>query len=68
MCLGYEGILGAISGDGVTRSGVLDVGEQRLEIGLSFVPEARTGDRILAHSGQGVRVISSSSTKSIERA
>jgi uncharacterized Zn-binding protein involved in type VI secretion len=68
MCLGYEGTLTDVEGDGLTRHGVLVVGERRFEIGLSFVPDARSGDRLLAHSGQGVRVISSSSTKWIERA
>lgn len=68
MCLGYEGVLASTSGEGVTRRGVLVVGEQHHEVGLTFLPDARAGDRILAHSGQGVRLISSSSTKLIERA
>jgi hydrogenase maturation factor len=68
MCLGYEGTLEAITGTGVTRRGILVIDDRRFEIGLAFVPEARTGDLVLAHSGQGVRVISSSSTKLIDRA
>lgn len=68
MCLGFEGILVDVTGDGVTRHGTLVVGDRRFEVGLAFVPEARDGDRILAHTGQGVRVVSSSSTKLIERA
>jgi hydrogenase maturation factor len=68
MCLGYEGTLAAVEGDGVTRRGVLVVGDRRFDIGLGFVPDAEVGDMILAHSGQGVRVVSSSSTKLIERA
>lgn len=67
MCLGYEGTLIETSGDGVARHGVLVVGDRRFEIGLAFVPDAREGDRVIAHSGQGVRVVTSS-TKLIERA
>lgn len=68
MCLGFEGTVTEVTGDGVSRHGVLVVGDRRFEIGLAFVPDARDGDRVLAHSGQGVRVISSSSTKLMDRA
>ena len=68
MCLGYEGVLTVVEGDGVERRGVLVIDDRSFDIGLTFVPDARAGDRVLAHSGQGVRVVSSSSTKLIERA
>ena len=68
MCLGYEGTLTGVEGEGVGRHGILIVGDRRYEIGLAFVPDARDGDTILGHSGQGVRVISSSSKKLSERA
>jgi hydrogenase maturation factor len=56
VCLGFEGELVSVDGDGVTRSGVLRIGDRDLLVGLSFVPEARVGDRLLVHSGQAVRV------------
>lgn len=56
MCLGFEGVLVGVDGVGVVRSGVLRVADHDYEIGLSFVPDAKVGDRIIAHSGQGVRV------------
>lgn len=68
MCLGFEGILEGVTGEGVARQGTLVVGERRFPIGLAFVPDAREGDRVLAHTGQGVRVVSSSSTKLMDRA
>jgi hypothetical protein len=68
VCLGYEGVLTAVEGNGVSRRGVLVVGDRTFEIGLGFVPDADVGDQVLAHSGQGVRVVSNSSTKLIERA
>ncbi len=57
MCLGFEGVLVGVNGVGVIRSGVLRVADRDYEIGLSFVPDAKVGDRLIAHSGQGVRVI-----------
>jgi hydrogenase maturation factor len=58
MCLGFEGMLVGVNGVGVVRSGVLRVADRDYEIGLSFVPDAKVGDRIIAHSGQGVRIVS----------
>lgn len=57
MCLGFEGMLVGVDGVGVVRSGVLRIADHDYEIGLSFVPDAKVGDRIIAHSGQGVRVV-----------
>lgn len=61
MCLGFEGVLVQVAGDGVARSGVIETATRRVLIGLGFVPEAQLGDTILAHSGQGVRVVGQSS-------
>jgi len=58
MCLGFEGMLVGVDGVGVVRSGVLRIADHDYEIGLSFVPDAKVGDRIIAHSGQGVRIVS----------
>jgi hydrogenase maturation factor len=59
MCIGFEGTLVSVQGDGVVRSGVIRVEEREYLIGLACVPEARIGDRIIAHSGQAVRVTES---------
>ena len=57
MCVGFEGTLIAVRGEGPTRLGVLQFDGRQYEIGLTFVPEARVGDRVVAHTGQGVRVV-----------
>lgn len=63
MCLGFEGVLVAVTGEGVTRSGTVRLEDRTLVVGLGFVPEARVGDRLLVHSGQAVRVQSSTSMR-----
>jgi hydrogenase maturation factor len=63
MCLGFEGLLLAVEGEGVARSGTVRFEGRDLEVGLAFVPEARIGDRLLVHSGQAVRVQSSTSMR-----
>lgn len=57
MCVGFEGVLIEESGDGLARRGVLEVGDRRFEIALTFTPEARVGDRLVAHTGQALRVV-----------
>lgn len=57
MCVGFEGTLTVVRGEGPTRSGVLIVDGHAYEIGLAFVPGARPGDRLVAHTGQGVRIV-----------
>lgn len=57
MCVGFEGTLAAVAGDGPARSGVLIVNGRFYDVGLAFVPEARPGDRLVAHTGQGVRIV-----------
>ena len=64
MCIGFEGRLIEAEGDGLTRSGVLQVGDRRYEIGLTFVPEAVVGDTVIAHTGQAVRVVPSAKRQS----
>jgi hydrogenase maturation factor len=59
MCVGFEGELVEVTGSGLTRSGILQVDDRRFPIGLTFVPEARLGDRVVAHTGQAVRVVAS---------
>lgn len=58
MCVGFEGTLVEAAGTGPTRHGILEVDDRRYEVGLTFTPEAEVGDRIIAHSGQAVRVAS----------
>lgn len=57
MCIGFEGVLVEAEGSGVVRIGLLRVGAREYRIGLACVPEAQVGDRIIAHSGQAVRVV-----------
>jgi hypothetical protein len=59
MCMGFEGVLIEIEGTGITRTGLLRVGQRDFAIGLACVPEAMVGDVVIAHSGQGVRVVAS---------
>ncbi|HUU85564.1 MAG TPA: HypC/HybG/HupF family hydrogenase formation chaperone [Phycisphaerae bacterium] len=39
------------------RLGVVDFQGSRLEVGLAFVPEARTGDWVLVHAGFALQVL-----------
>jgi len=57
--MGFEGVLVEIEGVGITRTGLLQVGQRDFAIGLACVPEATVGDVVIAHSGQGVRVVAS---------
>lgn len=57
MCVGFEGVLIAAEGFGITRTGVVLVADREYTIGLACVPDARLGDQLIAHSGQAVRVV-----------
>jgi hydrogenase expression/formation protein HypC len=58
MCLAIPGRVLTISGDDpLLRSGRIDFGGIIKEINLSYTPEARTGDYVLAHVGFAMAVI-----------
>jgi len=58
MCLAIPGKLLTIEdGDPLTRSGRVAFGGIVKAINLTFVPEARVGDYILAHVGVAIGVI-----------
>ena len=65
MCIGFEGELISTAGEGVTRSGILRVDDRDHEIGLAFVPEAQIGDRLIVHSGLGIRVVGEGEGRSV---
>lgn len=53
MCLGLPGKLVHVEGE----AGVMELHGRRVEVNLAFVPGARVGSWLLAHSGVAVRVI-----------
>jgi len=58
MCLAIPGRVLTISGDDpLLRSGRIDFGGIVKEINLSYTPEARAGDFVLAHVGFAMAVI-----------
>lgn len=68
MCLGFEGVLTEVRGTGLERTGILTVGDRRYPVALTFAPDAREGDTVVAHSGQVVRVVQTSLKNVSERA
>ena len=58
MCLAIPGRILSLEGDEpLMRVGRVDFGGIVKEINLAYVPEARTGDYILAHVGFALTVI-----------
>ena len=57
MCLAIPGrIVAIVEGDGLQRSGTIDMGGVEREVSLAMVPEAVVGDYIVTHSGFALRV------------
>ncbi len=59
MCLAVPGkIIEVREGDGpVSRVGTVDFQGTRVEVGLSFTPEACVGDWVLVHAGFALNVL-----------
>jgi hydrogenase expression/formation protein HypC len=58
MCLAIPGrVLAVSSDDPLLRTGRIDFGGIVKEINLSYTPEARAGDYVLAHVGFAMAVI-----------
>ncbi|NLX20649.1 MAG: HypC/HybG/HupF family hydrogenase formation chaperone [Phycisphaerae bacterium] len=59
MCLAVPGkIIEVREGDGpVSRVGTVDFQGTRVEVGLSFTPQAGVGDWVLVHAGFALNVL-----------
>ena len=58
MCLAVPGKIVEITGDDdLLRSGKVSFGGVVKEINLSFVPDAKEGDFVLAHAGFALSII-----------
>jgi hydrogenase expression/formation protein HypC len=57
MCLAVAGRIVRVSGDGLQRMADADVGGASREVSLAMVPEAKTGDWVLVHSGYAFEVL-----------
>lgn len=59
MCLAVPGkIIEVREGDGpVSRVGTVDFQGTRVEVGLSFTPQASVGDWVLVHAGFALNVL-----------
>lgn len=51
MCLGIPGRVVSVSGEGLTRTGLVDFGGVEREVSLAYVPEVEAGDYALVHVG-----------------
>ena len=57
MCLALPGrILDIAEGDGLQRTGTIDIGGVERQVSLAMVPEAVVGDYVVTHSGFALRV------------
>ena len=57
MCLAIPGRIVAITdGDGMQRTGTIDIGGVERQVNLAMVPEAGVGDFVVTHSGFALRV------------
>jgi hydrogenase expression/formation protein HypC len=58
MCLAVAGRVLSVSGDGVARTGVVELGGQPREINLAMVPEAGVGVWVTVHAGHAIGTLS----------
>ena len=57
MCLAIPGrIIDITEGDGLQRTGTIDIGGVERQVSLAMVPEAAVGDYVVTHSGFALRV------------
>ena len=57
MCLAIPGrIVDIVEGEGLQRTGTIDIGGIEREVSLAMVPEAVVGDYVVTHSGFALRV------------
>jgi hydrogenase expression/formation protein HypC len=54
MCLAVAGRVLTVEGEGVTRTGTVELGEAPRRIGLALVPEAEVGTWVTVHAGQAI--------------
>lgn len=57
MCIALPVRLVEVRGGGTAPTGVAELGDRRIEVSLAFVPEARTGSYVIAHSGVALAVV-----------
>ena len=58
MCLAVAGRILSDSGEGVTRTGVIELGGERREINLALLPEATVGMWVTVHAGYAIGILS----------
>ena len=58
MCLAVAGRVLSISGEGLTRTGVVDLGGTPREVGLALVDEVEVGTWVTVHAGHAIGVLS----------
>ena len=55
MCLAVPGTVVSLSGEGVSRTAIVDVGGTRREVSVMMVPGVDIGDHVLIHTGYAIR-------------
>ena len=55
MCLSVPSTVISVSGEGMSRTAIVDVGGTRREVSVMMVPGVDVGDHVLIHSGYAIR-------------
>ena len=58
MCLAVAARILSDSGEGVTRTGVIELGGEQREISLAMLPEAAVGMWVTVHAGHALAILS----------
>jgi len=58
MCLAVAGRILSDAGEGVTRTGVIELGGEKREISLALLPEAEVGMWVTVHAGHALGILS----------
>ena len=58
MCLAVAGRILSDSGEGVTRTGVIELGGEPRQIYLGLLPEATVGMWVTVHAGHAIGILS----------
>ncbi len=58
MCLAVAGRVLSISGEGLSRTGVVDLGGTPREVGLALVDGVEVGTWVTVHAGHAIGVLS----------
>jgi len=58
MCLAVAGRILSDSGEGITRTGVIELAGEQREINLALLPEVTVGMWVTVHAGYAIGVLS----------